>query len=284
MAKVTKESVYEEIEKAGEKGKTFRNEEKKSFSQGLLREGRIKKVGKRYYSPEFAPTAEMVYQRIEKAGKDGIALKEFEVELIKPLIHEGRIKKIEKAYYAAKFAPTAEMVYQRIEKAGKDGIALKKHEVELIKPLIQEGKIKYVYKKHYLSKFSPLKQKEVVEYLLSSGKLKCLGKTYFILIEDDIGPPPVEIPSFLEFAKKVQEIYLRMAGEYKQSVKIMRLTEELISKMDISKTVAEKWILELPRIFLGRVDLRPFPGEKGLKMENGSEVTRIYLERGIVGL
>ncbi len=236
MAKVTKESVYEEIREKGHEGKTLRSEEKKSFCQTLLREGKIKKVGKRYYSPEFAPTAEMVYRKVKEAGEDGASLK-------------------------------------TVEK-------------ELVKPLIQEGKVKYVYKKYYLSKFSPLKQKEVVERLLSGGKLKRLGKTYFIFIEDTFGPPPppVEIPSFLEFAKRVQDIYLRMAGEYRQSVKIMPLIEELISKMNIPRIVAEKWILELPRIFLGRVDLRPFPGERGLKMEDDSEVARIYLERGIVGL
>jgi hypothetical protein len=232
--KVTKESVFEEIQEKGFEGKTFRNQSKLFYSQELIREGKIKKICSRYYIPEFAPNPEKIYNRVKESGKNGISLKKFEKELIKPMV--------------------------------------------------QKGAIKTVYKKYYLSELAPLKSKEVVERLVSRGTLQRLGKTYYILVEERVEPQLVEVPSFLEFAKSVQEIYLRMAGEYRQSVRILQLVEELLTQTDIPKAIAEKWIVELPRVFLGRVDLRPFPGEKGLRLDDGSEVARIYLERGIVGL
>lgn len=239
MAKVTKESVYEEILERGSKGKRLRAEKKKPFLNELLEEGKIKKVRYNFYIPEFAPTKEKVYQKVKEAGKNGVSLNITERELIEPLVKQGKVKK--------------------------------------------------AYRKYYLPKYAPLYQKEVVERLLKNGYLKKMKSRYIFIrpLDEKIVSriePSIKVPSFLEFAKTIQEIYLRMAGEYRQSIKIVPIIKELTERTSIPRKAAEKWILELPRIFLGKVDLRPFPGEEGLIMEDGSKVARIYLERGIVGL
>lgn len=238
---------------------------------------------------EKEATKESVYEEIRERRFDGkMYRKESKLSLSEELVKEGKIKKIRSKYYAPEFAPTAEKVYKKVEEAGKDGVSLNAAEKELIEPLKEEGKVKTAYQKYFLPEYAPLTKKEVVERLLDSGYLKRMRSKYLFVRGFESVKPEVKReerpPSFLEFAKRVQEIYLRMAGEYRQSVRIMPLIEELTSKMDITRITAEKWILELPRIFLGRVDLRPFPSERGLKMEDGSEVARIYLERGIVGL
>jgi hypothetical protein len=239
MAKITKESVYEEILESGSKGKALTSEKKIPYLNELLEEGKIKKVRYSYYIPEFAPTTEKVYQKVKEAEENGVSLN----------------------------------ITER----------------ELIEPLVKEEKVKTAYRKYFISEYAPLYQKEVVKLLLDKEYLEKVESRYvFIRPLDGESErriePSIKVPSFLEFAKTIQEVYLRMAGEYRQSIKIVPLIRELTAKTDIPKKAAEKWILELPRIFLGKVDLRPFPGEEGLVMEDGSKIARIYLERGIVGL
>lgn len=232
-------------------------------------------------------TRESVYEYIRKKGYAGFAARSPEkLSFLQELLQEGEVKKVRHLYYLPEYAPTPQKVYEKLDKAGRDGVSLNTTEVCLLEPFLDRGEVRKVYKKYYLKEYSPLKQKEVIERLVGREKLKPLGKTYYILTDDS--SPSREgagkVPSFLEFAKKVQETYLHMSGEYRRSVKIRSLVDELTSRMDIPKSMAEKWIVELPRIFLGRVDLRPFPGEEGLKLDDGSEVARIYLERGLVGL
>lgn len=228
-------------------------------------------------------TRESVYEEIRQRGYGGFAPKsKVKISLLGELLSEGKVKKVRNRYYLPEYAPTSQKVYDKIKKAGRDGVTLDTAEAYLIKPFVDNGEVRKVYKKYFLKKYSPLKQKEVIEHLLDIRKLNPLGKTYYILVDDF--SPPGRVPSFLEFAERVQEVYLRMAGEYRRSVNIRSLVNELIPGMGISKSLAEEWVMELPRIFLGRVDLRPFPGEEGLKLDDGSEVARIYLERGLVGL
>jgi hypothetical protein len=232
--------------------------------------------------PERA-TRESVYEETRERGYGGFAPKNKDkISLLNELLREGKVEKVRNRYYLPEYAPTPQEVYDKIEEAGNDGVSLDTTEVYLIKPFVDRGEVRKVYTRYFLKEHSPLKQKEVIEHLLNEKRLKPLGKTYYILIDGFL--PPGRIPSFLEFAKKVQEIYLHMAGEYRRSVNIRSLVNELTPGMGISKSLAEEWVVELPRIFLGRVDLRPFPGEGGLKLDDGSEVARIYLERGLVGL
>ncbi len=286
---ITKDSVYEEIRGKGHNGKKIQaNERKLPYAQELVGEKKIEKVGSKYYTPEFAPSPEMVYRKIKEAGKDGITLKKPETDLTKALIHEGKVKIVDKKYYASEFV--LEIVYRKIKEAGKDGITLKKPETDLAQALILEGKIKEIggkkeTKKYYLPEFAPLSKEQAISHFLDTGYLRKSGKNYFLVrrpLPDS--QEPAKLPSFSEFVETLQKIYLRKTGGYKQSTSILPLLEELESKIGISEALAKKWILEMPKIFIGIVDLRPFPGEPGLTLENGREVSRIYLERGIVGL
>jgi hypothetical protein len=94
----------------------------------------------------------------------------------------------------------------------------------------------------------------------------------------------METPSFLEFLEVFQSLYLDEARGYQRSVSIEPLISEIIKKTNLSRSLVEKWILELPHIFIGSVDLRPFPGKPGLYLEDGTEINRIYVERELVGL
>jgi hypothetical protein len=234
MAKVTKESVYEEIRKAGPKGKALRAKSKMPYLEQLQEERKIKKVKSKYYAMEIIPPSKEVHKKVEEAEYNGTPLPPIEVEVVKHLISDGKIKK-----------------------SGK---------------------------KYYLPEFLPLTQKKVIERLLREGILKRSGKKYIIIEPGGERPSFMRIPSFQEFAETLQDIYLRKASGYRQGINIHSLIEALTSEMDISKALAEKWILELPRVFVGVVDLRPFPGEPGFRLKDGTAVSRIYLERAIVGL
>jgi hypothetical protein len=155
--------------------------------------------------------------------------------------------------------PAKESVYEEIRKVGKKGKGLTtKSKIPYPKELLKEDKIQKI----------------------NSGK-KCI-----FVRRLDIEPPPEpsEIPLFAEFVETLQKIHLRKTRRYREEVRILPLLEELTLEMDISRKVAEKWILELPEILIGIVDLRSFSGGAGMKLESGAEVPRIYLERGIVGL
>lgn len=173
--------------------------------------------------------------------------------------------------------PTRDSVYEEIKKAGEKGKALRaKSKMPYLEELLREGKIKKVGSKYYLPEIEvPLGQRQVIERLLSIGHLKRSGKKY-IIVEPE--------PSFSEFIETLQDIYLRKGKGYQESVSILPLVEELASEMGLPRKLVEKWILELPRIFIGVVGLRLFTGEPALELEDGRKVSRIYLEREIVGL
>ena len=239
MAKITEESVYEEIKKADKKGKRLSAKSKIPHLEQLLRKGEIIKVGKKYFAADIIPPPEEIYEKVERAAWNGTPLLPLEVHVVQDLVRDQKIKK--------------------------------------------------VGKKYYLRRYEPLTQKKVIERLLNSGILRKIGRKYVIVREPGEKPPaekpiPSKIPSFSEFVVVLQDIYLRKAREYRRSISIMPLLEALTSEMDIPRDLAEKWILELPQLFIGIVDLRPFPGELGLKKKDGTEVSRIYFERGIVGL
>lgn len=236
MAKITKESVYEEVKKGGIKGKRLSAQSKLPFLEQLVREGKIQKIDSKYYDSGIIPTPEEVYEKVKRAAWNGIPLLPLEVHKVQNLMRDEKVKK--------------------------------------------------VGKKYYLSLYEPLTQKKVIEKLLTSGYLKKSGKKYVIMEPGDVPPEslPPKVPSFFEFVKTLQHVYLRKAQSYRQGVNILSLIEALVSEMNVSEALAKNWILELPRIFAGIVDLRPFPGERGLTLKDGTEVSRIYLERGIVGL
>ena len=239
MAKITEESVYEEIKKADKKGKGLSAKSKIPYLEQLLRKGEIIKVGKKYFAADIIPSPEEIYEKVERAAWNGTPLLPLEVNAVQDLVRD-----------------------QKIIKVGK---------------------------KYYLRRYESLTQKKVIERLLDSGILRKIGTRYVIVREPGEKPPPEKpipskIPSFSEFVEVLQDIYLRKAREYRRSISIMPLLEALTSEMDIPRDLAEKWILELPQLFIGIVDLRPFPGEPGLKKKDGTEVSRIYFERGIVGL
>jgi hypothetical protein len=287
----TKESVYEETRKRGSKGYAPRSKEKISFLEELSRDGKIKKIGKKYYLLEFAPGPEEIrrpiYREVQKAGQKGKTYTSKEKGFIcEELARDGRIKKVGKKYYLSELVPDPPLVIAKIREAGEDGVSLSPIESEVLKVSKDKKRVRKIGDKHYYERFGPLKQKEVIKRLLDDGRLVRSGKNSYVFVKGTVSPRlyPVEVPSFLEFAKKVQDVYLSMAGDYRRSINIRSLIGELGQRMGISEPLAEKWIVELPRIFLGRVDLRPFPGEEGLKLDDGSEVARIYLERGLVGL
>lgn len=229
-------------------------------------------------------TKESVYEEIRKADKKGKKLSaKSKIHYLEQLEKEGEIIKIDSKYYAADVIPTPEEIYEKVEESEYNGTPLLSLEVHVVQHLIRDGKVKKVGKNYHLSGFVPLTQKGVIERLLGNGYLKRSGRKY-VIIGSTGQPSLVKVPSFFEFVETLQDIYLRKAREYRQGVSILPLIEALVSEMDISRNQAKKWILELPKTFVGVVDLRPFPGEPGLKTKDGAEVSRIYLERGIVGL
>ncbi len=230
---------------------------------------------------------ESVFREVRKTGKKGKRLSaKSKMPFLEQLEREGEIKKIDSKYYATEIIPRPEEIYEEVERAAENGTVLLPLDVYVAQHLIREGKIKKSGKKYYYWRFAPLTQKDVIARLLSDGILRRSGRKYVIVVGPGERPlpRPLEVPSFSEFAETLQNIYLRKARGYRQGVNILSLIEALTSEMDISEALAKKWILELPRTFVGVVDLRPFPGEPGLKLEDGTEVSRIYLERGIVGL
>lgn len=177
--------------------------------------------------------------------------------------------------------PTKESVYEEVRKAGKKGTALSsKFKIPYLEELLREEKIKKVGKKYYLPEIEVLYgRNQVIDYFLSNGYLRRSGKKYVIKT-----PEKAKIPSFLEFIEALQNIYLRNVGEYRRSINILSLVEELSSEINLPRALTEKWIFELPKIFIGIVDFRLFPDEPRLELDNGVEVSRIYLDREIVGL
>ncbi|MGD2248008.1 MAG: hypothetical protein PVF58_06350 [Candidatus Methanofastidiosia archaeon] len=234
-------------------------------------------------------TKESVYEEILESGSKGKRLtSEKKMPYLNELLEEGKIKKVRYNYYIPEFAPTTEKVYQKVKDAGKKGVSLNITERELIKPLVKEGKVKTAYRppKYFLRKHAPLYKKEVVERLLDKGYLKKIKSRYIFVrdLEEPGKMEPKKVPSLFEFLKTLQKIYLRRGKGYQESVRIIPLIEELTSEMDISRATVEEWILELPRMFIGVVGLRQFPNEPGLELEDGRKISRIYLEREIVGL
>jgi hypothetical protein len=279
--------IYREIQKAGQKGKKYTSKEKESICGELIRDGRIKKIGKKYYLSELIPDPDDIYRMVQKAGSEGIVFKgKIETSISGQLAKEGRIKKVGKKYYLSELIPDPRIVIQKIREAREDGVSLNPIESGILKTSEEKEKARKIGDRYYYEEFvpsGPLKQKEIIDQLLEDKKLIRSGKNFYIPAKA-FPEPYVEVPSFLKFAREVQKVYLSIAGEYRKSVNIRSLISELAQGMTISEPQAEKWIVELPRIFLGRVDLRPFPGEDGLKLDDGSEVARIYLERGLVGL
>ena len=339
-SKISKESVFKEVRKAGKKGKRLSAKSKIPFLEQLENERKIKKIGSKYYATEIFPRPEEIYEDVERAAENGTVLLPLDVHVAQHLIREGKIKKsgkryyhwrlvspgiskesvfkeVRKAgkngkklseksklpfleqlenerkikkigskYYATEIFPRPEEIYEEAKRAAENGTVLLPLDVHVAQHLIGEGKIKKSGRKYYYWRFAPLTQKDVITRLLDDGILKRSGRRYIVVtkpVERPL-PRPSEVPSFSEFAETLQNIYLRKARGYRQGVNILSLIEALTSEMDISEALAKKWILELPRTFVGVVDLRPFPGEPGLKLEDGTEVSRIYLERGIVGL
>jgi hypothetical protein len=324
----TKESVYEEIRKAGTKGTALSAKSKIPFLEELSREGKVEKIDSKYYATDVIPSSSEIYKKIERAGEKGIKLTPFEAKISKHMLDEGEIAKVGSFYYLSQYAhpddvykkieragekgtklaafeakiskhmldkgdivkvgslyclpeyvPDPDEVYKKIERARESGTDLAPLEIEVIKPFVKKRNIKKVGKKYYIPDYEPLGREKVIEKLLNNRILKKVGKKYIFLPK-----PPEPIPSFAEFVETLQKIYLRKAGGYRKSINIVSLVEAVTSEMDVPRKVAEKWILELPRIFVGTVDLRPQPGEPGLNLEDGTEISRIYLERGLVGL
>jgi hypothetical protein len=186
---------------------------------------------------------------------------------------------------------TKQSICKELKKKGPNGIAFSnKEKIRLAEELVREGKVQKIGERYYSDDIDldlvPLEQKEVVQRLLDLEALRKSGKKYIFtekvrLLHGSSGQ--LEF-SFSEFLGTVQNLYLREAGHYRESVRLTPLINNLISKLGIPRDLAEKWILELPKIFIGVVDLRPFAGEHGIKLKNGIEVTRIYLSREIVGL
>jgi hypothetical protein len=186
---------------------------------------------------------------------------------------------------------TKQSVYKELQDRGLIGIAFtSKEKKSLAEELIREGKVKKIGRGYYSSDidfdFIPLEQAGVIQRLLELKTLEKSGKKYIFTEKIRLLREPSVQPkfSFSEFLETVQELYLREAGHYRESVRLTPLINNLISKLGIPRDLAEKWILELPKIFIGIVDLRPFTNEHGITLKNGTEVTRIYLSRELVGL
>lgn len=247
--KATRESVYLKTRESNSRGYAPRSKESIFFLEELLREGKVKKIGKKYYIPEVVPELEEVFNEIKEAGSRGVHLSSLEASVVQPLLDEGKIKAVGKT--------------------------------------IKE-------KKYFLSEFAPLWPKEIVERLLDLAVLRKSGKKFVFTQKISLVHEPLpnvepevsqEKPSLLEFFEAVQDLYLRRAGQYRESIPLMPFIRDLASQVSISRDLAEKWILELPKIFIGIVDLRPFGGEEhGLLLRDGTEVTRIYISEGLVGI
>jgi hypothetical protein len=186
---------------------------------------------------------------------------------------------------------TKQSIYKEIQKKGLNGMAFRKKEKEsFAEELVKEGKVKKIGERYYPGEinldFVLLGQKEVVQRLLDLEALEKSGKKYMFTEKIRLLHGPLVQPkfSFSEFLETVQDLYLREAGHYRESVRLTPLIDNLTSKLGIPRDLAEKWILELPKIFIGIVDLRPFTNEHGITLKNGTEVTRIYLSRELVGL
>ena len=238
MAKITLDSVFEEIEETKERGKYLRAKSKMNYINQLLQMGKVKQIGKKYFCSAIVPSVDTIYQKIEAAKENGIDL-------------------------------------SSMEKA-------------IAEDLVKEGKVKKVYNKFYSDKFAPRTQKDTIEQLMDEGFIKKVRKKYVILGKKidylPVKPVQKDIPSFLAFLETFQNLYVHEAQGYQRSVSIIPLINDIINRTNLSRNIIEKWILELPRIFIGSVDLRPFPGEPGLYLEDGTEVNRIYVERELVGL
>lgn len=238
MAKITLDSVYKEIAKAGEKGKTLNAQSKMGFIHELLHTGKISQIGKKYFISSIIPSKETIYRKIENAAEKGISL-------------------------------------SPLEKA-------------IAQDFVNKGTIQIATKRYYLASWAPRNQKATIEWLLEQGSIKKVG-TKFVISGRVQGPPriqpvPIEHPSFLEFVEAFQKIYRYLAGGYQRSVSIVPLIDNIREQTTLSRDLIEKWVLELPHIFVGSVDLRPFPGEAGISLKDGTEVNRIYVERELVGL
>lgn len=232
-------------------------------------------------------TKDSVYEEIRKGSYDGKTIKANvkAFPYAQELVGEGKVKKVGSNYYDSTIVPSPGQILQKISSAMENGTTLTPLEAEVAKSLVSEEKIKKVGSRYYASEFAPLTQKEAIKRLLDTGYLRKSGKKYLLVKKPlPASQEPAKLPSFFEFVETLQKIYLHKTGGYKQSTSILPLLEELKSKIEIPEALAKKWILEMPKIFIGIVDLRPFPGEPGLTLENGREVSRIYLERGIVGL
>ncbi|MBU6998820.1 MAG: hypothetical protein HXS41_14445 [Theionarchaea archaeon] len=186
---------------------------------------------------------------------------------------------------------TKQSIYKEIQKKGPSGIAFRaKEKKSSAEELVGEGKVKKIGGRYYPGDvdldFVLLGQKEVVQRLLDLKALEKSGKKYVFTEKIRVlhGPSVQPEFSFSEFLETFQDLYLREAGHYRESVRLTPLINDLTSKLGIPRDLAEKWILELPRIFIGIVDLRPFTNEHGIMLKNGTEVTRVYLSRELVGL
>ncbi|MGC1122226.1 MAG: hypothetical protein WBA22_14140 [Candidatus Methanofastidiosia archaeon] len=253
-SKHTKQSIYKEIQERGPSGMAFRKKEKKSFAEELVREGKVKKIGEKYYSSDI-DLSSIASRRTKQS------------------------------------VCTKQSVYEEIQEKGLDGKTFRSEEKKsFAEELVREGKVKKIGGKYYSGDidldFMPLKQERVIQRLLELETLKKSGKRYIFTEKIRLLREPSVQPefSFSEFLETVQDLYLREAGHYRESVRLTPLINNLTSKLGIPRDLAEKWILELPKIFIGIVDLRPFTGEHGIMLKNGTEVTRIYLSRELVGL
>ena len=289
MVKIALDSVYEEIVKAGDKGKTLSAQSKMGFIHELLRMGKISQIGKKYYSSFIVPSKETIYRKIESAAEKGILLSSLEKAIAQDLVNKGTVQKINNRFYlSSSIISLKETIYRKIESAAEKGILLSPMEKAIAQDLINKGTVQKVSNRFYLTSWTPRTQKAIIEWLLEQGSIKKVGKK-FVIIGKVQGPPRIqpvlmETPSFLEFLEAFQKIYQYLAGGYQRSVSIVPLINGIKEKTNFSRSLIEKWILELPHIFIGSVDLRPFPGEPGISLKDGTEVNRIYVERELVGL
>ncbi|MBU7046128.1 MAG: hypothetical protein HXS54_06785 [Theionarchaea archaeon] len=200
MAKPTKESVYEEIRKAGTKGKKISAKLKIPFLEELSREGKVVKVGSLYCLPEYVPDQDEVYRKIERAGEKGTKLTPLEAEISKHMLDEGKIVKVGSLYYLPEYFPGSNEVYTKIRRAGEKGTKLTPSEVKIAKSLLDEGEIAKVGSLYCLPEYVPDPDEvykkieraresgtdlapleiEVIKPLTKKGKVKKVGKKYYV--------------------------------------------------------------------------------------------------------